>query len=182
MVQGECKRCGEREKVYMMEKYIGVKELKAKPMMLGEYNKYRGWEMPENENPNDEGYLVEYLDGGKPNHPGHTGYISWSPKDVFERAYRKTEGMTFGLAIEAMKKGAKVARKGWNGKGMFAVYQKGYPGGIEVNKQTAEVYGVPEGTVMKFRPYMQLKTAQNDCAMWAPSGSDALAEDWEIVV
>lgn len=36
------------------------------------------------------GYMVEYLDGGEPNHPNHKGYISWSPKDVFERAYFRT--------------------------------------------------------------------------------------------
>ena len=89
--------------------------------------------------------------------------------------------MNFGEAIEAMKSGSKIAREGWNGNGMFVVYQKGYPDGIKVNEQTADAYGVEEGTLMKFRPYMQLKTAQNDCAMWAPSGSDALAEDWNIV-
>ena len=91
------------------------------------------------------------------------------------------ENLDFGGAIAALKAGKKVARVGWNGKGMFGVYQKGYPEGIAVNKNTAEAYGVPEGTVMKFRPYMQLKTAQNDCAMWVPSVSDVLAEDWFIV-
>lgn len=37
-----------------MKKYIGTKQLKAKPMTLGEYNEYRGWKLPENENPNTE--------------------------------------------------------------------------------------------------------------------------------
>ena len=50
--------------------------------------------------------------------------------------------MTFGIAIEAMKKGNKVARRGWNGKGMFVVYQKAYPNGIPCNKQTAEAWGL----------------------------------------
>ena len=88
--------------------------------------------------------------------------------------------MNFGRALEILKGGGKVSREGWNGNGMFAVYQKGYPEGIAIDKQTAEAYGVSEGTVMKFRPYMQLKTAQNDCAMWVPSCSDILAEDWVI--
>ena len=70
-------------------KYRGVKELYATELTRGEYNKYRGWETPENENPEDLGYLVEYIDGGKPNHPEHRGYISWSPKDVFEKAYKR---------------------------------------------------------------------------------------------
>lgn len=57
----------------------------VKVMTRGEYNEFRGWTTPEDENPEDAGYLIEYLDGGKPNHPDHEGYISWSPKDVFDR-------------------------------------------------------------------------------------------------
>ena len=78
-------------------------------MTRGDYNIFRGWKIPENENPADEGYLVEYSDG----------YISWSPKKQFEEAYRLCDNMTFGLAIEALKKGLKVARKGWNGKKQY---------------------------------------------------------------
>lgn len=89
--------------------------------------------------------------------------------------------LTFGEALEEMKRGNKVARIGWNGKDMFAVYQKGYPNGIGANKNTAEAYGVEEGTMLKFRPYLQLKTAQDDIAMWTPSTSDILAEDWYLV-
>lgn len=74
-----------------MMNYIGVKAIKAKPMTLQAYNDYRGWELPEDEDGADHGYLVEYLDGGQTNHPDHEGYISWSPRGVFERAYRKTD-------------------------------------------------------------------------------------------
>ena len=69
--------------------YEGTKRVHARPMTRGEYNAYRGWEVPADENPADDGYLVEYLDGGKSNHPNHAGYISWSPKDVFERSYKE---------------------------------------------------------------------------------------------
>lgn len=72
--------------------YEGTKRLTARPMTRGAYNLYRGWECPADENPADTGYLVEYLDGGKPNHPAHAGYISWSPTDVFERAYKPVPG------------------------------------------------------------------------------------------
>lgn len=51
------------EKEGKMKKYIGTKMLEAKQMTRGEYNKYRGWTIPENENPDDEGYLVKYSDG-----------------------------------------------------------------------------------------------------------------------
>lgn len=70
-----------------MHTYIGTKIIQAKPMNRLEYNRYRGWELPSEENGGDPGYLVEYLDGGQANHPDHKGYISWSPKDVFEQAY-----------------------------------------------------------------------------------------------
>lgn len=68
--------------------YEGTKRLYAQPMTRGEYNAYRGWAIPADENPFDDGYLVEYVDGGKPNDPRHPGYISWSPRDVFERTYK----------------------------------------------------------------------------------------------
>ena len=69
-----------------MNKYLGTKEVLAKPMTRGEYNDYRGWQIPENEDPNEQGYLIEYQDGGKSKDSRHAGYISWSPADVFHRA------------------------------------------------------------------------------------------------
>ena len=74
-----------------MKKYVGTKKLKAIPMNKEEYCQYRQWEVSLNENPKEEGYLVEYLDGGKPNDERHLGYISWSPKDVFEKTYKLIE-------------------------------------------------------------------------------------------
>lgn len=70
-----------------MHTYIGTKIIQAKPMSRSEYNQYRGWALPADEDRSDEGFLVEYLDGGQSNHPDHKGYISWSPKEVFEQAY-----------------------------------------------------------------------------------------------
>lgn len=70
-----------------MKTYIGTKVLRATPMNRLEYNNVRGWTLPADKNGADEGYLVEYTDGGKPNTTTHAGYVSWSPKDVFERAY-----------------------------------------------------------------------------------------------
>lgn len=70
-----------------MDTYTGTKTVKATPMTLGDYNVLREWKIPENENPDAPGYLVEYQDGGKANHPMFKGYISWSPADVFEKSY-----------------------------------------------------------------------------------------------
>lgn len=164
-----------------MQQHIGVKLINAKPMTRAEYNILRGWELPVDENGADEGFLVEYLDGGQANHPDFTGYISWSPAGVFENAYRPTSGMSFGLAIEATKLGHKIARAGWNGKGMFVVYQKGYPEGIPCNKNTAEAFGLNEGDLFKVRPYLQMRCADGSHQMWLASQSDILEDDWMIV-
>lgn len=89
--------------------------------------------------------------------------------------------MTFGRAVEVMKKGKKVCRKGWNGKGMWVVLQKAYPDGIKINKNTAEATGIAEGTVCKFLPYLMMKTVDDEFVPWLVSQSDALAEDWQLV-
>lgn len=70
--------------------YRGTKRVLAWPMSRGDYNAYRGWTVPDDEDPSDAGFLVEYTDGGKQNHPKHAGYVSWSPADVFARSYQKT--------------------------------------------------------------------------------------------
>lgn len=150
-----------------MKNYIGVKQILAEPMNLGDYNKFKGWTIPENEDPNKEGYKVVYSDD----------YVSWSPKDAFEEAYKETSGLTFGLAVEAAKKGMKVARKGWNGSNMFAyiVPANSYPAATKIAK---EYWGE---NLVPYRAYWALKTAQEDVATWTPSGSDTLAEDWFIL-
>lgn len=152
--------------------YVGTKIIDAEPMTRGEYNKYRGWTIPANENPDDEGYLVQY----RPD-----GYISWSPKKVFEEAYKGVdEGMTFGGAIHMLKRGCRVARKGWNGKGMFVylVPAAKYPANRNKNKS---MVGMFPDDLVPYRAYLAIKTAQNDVCTWAPSVSDTLAEDWIVV-
>lgn len=67
--------------------YIGTKIVLAIAMNRLAYNAYRGWTLPADENGEDEGYLVEYTDGGAPNHAAHAGYISWSPKAQFDGGY-----------------------------------------------------------------------------------------------
>ena len=83
-----------------MKKYIGTKEIKAVPMNRQEYNDFRGWKLPDDENGKDEGYLIEYVDGGRANTPQYSGYISWSPRDVFERTYKSIETPLDRLYIE----------------------------------------------------------------------------------
>ena len=163
-----------------MQQYIGTKVINAKPMNRGGYNKFRGWDLPANENAEDEGYLVEYTDGGKPNIEGFSGYVSWSPKEQFDNAYRLTSSLSLGLAIEAMKKGLKVAREGWNGKGMFLYYvpANAYP----ASRNTLETLkGMFENDMVPYGAYIAMKTAQNNVVPWLASQTDMLADDWRIV-
>lgn len=70
-----------------MKTYIGTKAVHAEPMTRAAYNTLRGWELPADEDGDDEGYLVEYADEQRPNTIYYQGYVSWSPKDVFEKSY-----------------------------------------------------------------------------------------------
>jgi hypothetical protein len=163
-----------------MKTYIGTKIINAKPMNRADYNVFRGWQLPADENGADEGYLVEYTDGGQGNTVAYKGYVSWSPKEQFEKAYRETAGLTFGLALEALQLGHKVARAGWNGKGMFLYYVPAntYPAS---RNEHGTMLGVFEGDMVPYGAYIAMKTAQNNVVPWLASQTDVLAEDWSVV-
>ena len=150
-----------------MQTYIGNKVINAKPMTRLEYNKFRGWKLPENENGNDLGYLVEYVDGGLAN------YVSWSPAEVFDREYRPTSEMSFGVALVLLKSGHKVARKGWNGKDMFLFAIAGGAWNFET-----DIDGVDD---IETLPFTCMKTADDKLVPWLASQTDMLSEDWTIV-
>lgn len=208
--------------------YIRMHQVEAEPMTRGDYNKFRGWTTPADENPADEGYIVKYPDG----------YVSWCPKAQFENnafsdakdapfrsipdpdqllmllrifhderysncscdeksmrlvnAYyneyvgRPSGFMTFGMAIEAMKRGKKVARRGWNGKGMWLCVPlcdgpKEIPATGIWGKPNAE-YAEQNGGTVKVMPYVTMKTADGSIVIgWLASQTDMLAEDWAVV-
>lgn len=87
--------------------------------------------------------------------------------------------MDIGKAIGKMKKGLKVSREGWNGKGMFLYYvaENSYP--VDRNKNSA-VQGVFEGDMVPYSAYIAMKTAQGVVSPWFASQFDLLAEDWEV--
>ena len=161
-----------------MKTFYGTKKLRATPLCLGAYNQLRGWKMPQGEDPAEPGYLVEYLDGGRQNHSEFEGYISWSPKAVFEAAYQPTDAMNFGHAIQALKDGLKVARSGWNGKGMFLYLVPGST--FTVNRPP--LLGIyPEGTPIWYHAHIDMKTSNGMCVPWLASQTDMLANDWMVV-
>jgi hypothetical protein len=89
------------------------------------------------------------------------------------------EGKTdFGQAIDWLKAGRKVAREEWNGKGMYITLKPGYPNGIVVNEVTQKAHNIPEGTIITYCPYLEMKTADNKLVPWLASQTDILADDW----
>ena len=74
-----------------------------------------------------------------------------------------TNTMNFGQAIEALKQGKRVARTGWNGKGMHLELQR------------------PDAHSKMTLPYIFMYTAQGDNVPWLASQTDMLSEDWVTV-
>ena len=89
--------------------------------------------------------------------------------------------MDFGMAIIALKRGECVARKGWNGKGMFLTLQGSseVTGELMRNKGAKNYYGT---STVKICPHIDMKAADGSYVVgWLASQTDMLAEDWEIV-
>lgn len=121
--------------------------------------------IPRSMEPEEDGYKVRYPDG----------YESFSPKQVFEEAYRPTDGMSFGLAIEAAKKGMKIARAGWNGKNQHVepacCISYLTKGGFHVNVN----HNAIGNNVLAFVGTSGVQLG------WLASQADMLADDWMIV-
>lgn len=154
-----------------MKQYIGTKIIEAEPAyrcMDGHGHITITDDLPvafPNFPSVEDGYRVRYADG----------YVSWSPKEAFEEAYRPTDAMNFGLAIEAAKRGAKIARRGWNGKGQYVELASAIsyvtPGGETVNAEH-------EAIVNRAFAFVGSSGVQMG---WLASQADMLADDWHIV-
>lgn len=108
------------------------------------------------------------------------------PRAVFLEKYRPARAgeLTFGEAIEALKRGAKVAREGWNGKGMWLALSPGHQA-LEANKFWAgpnRKYAEQAGGSVEVLPSITIKTADGKILMgWLASQTDMLAEDWRVI-
>ena len=135
-----------------MKQFIGTKIIKAELMTRNEFAQFKGQERESGEDM--AGYKVVYPDG----------YVSWSPQEVFEEAYRLMDGdMNFGLAIEAMKKGKKVTRLHWNAPNQFLKLQ------------------TPDANSKMNLPYIYISTVSGQLVPWLASQTDMLEDDWMIV-
>lgn len=88
------------------------------------------------------------------------------------------EPINFGDALDLLKAGFKVARTGWNGKGMFLFLVPGST--FKVNRPP--LLGIyPEGTEITYRPHIDMRTADGEIVPWLASQSDLIEEDWVAV-
>jgi hypothetical protein len=71
--------------------------------------------------------------------------------------------LDIGEAVDALKAGRRVARQGWNGKGLWLEMQR------------------PDAHSKMTLPYVFMHTAQGDLVPWLCSQTDLLADDWVIV-
>lgn len=71
--------------------------------------------------------------------------------------------MDFSKALDALKRGERLQRVGWNGQGMWV-------------RQALPYYGSSASV-----PYLFLRTATDERVPWTPSQTDLFAEDWQIV-
>ena len=126
-----------------MQKFIGTKIIHAEE---GKAPKRSG-DHPEG----TDGYRVRYPDG----------YESWSPASAFEESYRPINGMSFGLAIDAMKNGSKVRLPNWSEE-VFIELQ------------------VPTGLSKMTAPYFYV-TSRFGAVPWIPTMIEMLSDEWVLI-
>lgn len=80
------------------------------------------------------------------------------------------ETFDFGGALDVLRNGSKVARLGWNGKGMWLL----------LVDQKCAGYSVSDDDVddLRLLPWIGMKTADDGFVPWLASQTDVLATDW----
>ena len=165
-----------------LRKYIGTKIVEARPMNEIDAE-YIGYACKNSDKHKwRDGYHVRYI-----NSDG-SFYDSWSPKDVFEKAYHEVKGINFGEVIEALKAGLAVRRKGWNGKGLFVVKQVPahitadiIPNMQSLPQSAKNLLMSRENPYIDYTNQMLIINPDGRADSWVPSVSDVFAEDWEVV-
>ena len=92
-----------------------------------------------------------------------------------------TKNLDFSYALCFLKEGYRVARAGWNGKGMFLYYVPAvyYPA---QRNEYGTMLGVFPNDMVPYGAYIAMKTAQNNVVPWLASQTDMLADDWVVLV
>lgn len=171
----------------------------AKPMTRNEYCDITGNKIPAGADPDAPGFMIVNANISECNVEGFDGFVSWLPLDAFGEVYNPLAtpinveinakySLSFSSALEWLKQGKRVARNGWNGKGMFLMMVKGE----SVTEQINDCYGDPnryevgqdgyeKGQSIPVLDAIYMKTADNKLVPWVASQTDMLSEDWTVV-
>lgn len=84
----------------------------------------------------------------------------------------KNNSLDFSTALELLKKGLKVARKGWNGRKMFLFLIDGTAWDLDFD---ASLWGDTKA------PFIAMKTADSKIVPWVASQTDMLSDDWIVI-
>lgn len=88
------------------------------------------------------------------------------------------DNLNFGQALDGLKKGARMTRRGWNGKDQFIFLVPGST--FKVNRPP--LLGIyEEGVEINYGPHIDIKTVSGMIVPWIASQTDVLAEDWREV-
>lgn len=87
--------------------------------------------------------------------------------------------MTFGEALEALQSGGRVARSGWNDKGMWLVLVPGSRITVSEGRPLGDAAPELVGRTMTYRAHIDMKTVDGAIVPWVASQIDLLAEDWQ---
>ena len=136
-----------------MSEYIRQNCVTAVPMTYGEYKaKNPGATDYKNQPTDAKGYEATYC----------TGYKAWIPKAHFERTSRPVDGLTFGMAVEAMRHGERVARRKWDLLKKWLVIQFS----TDPAKSSLETICL---------------ASSGESYPWIPSSADLLSDDWRVI-
>jgi hypothetical protein len=89
--------------------------------------------------------------------------------------------MNFGEALDALLRGLKVARSGWNGRGMWLVLVPGSTITVSEGRPLGDAAPELVGQQVQYRPHLDMKTVDGEIVPWVASQSDLLATDWFVL-
>ncbi len=109
-----------------------------------------------------------------------------------------TKNLNFGEAIKALHEGKRVAREGWNGKGLFVFMQvpatisgevvpkmQSLPQSVKdefiKRRDGQDTDGILKAVEINYKNQLAIVNPDNTINGWTPSGSDALSNDWCIL-
>ena len=174
-----------------LNEFAGTKTVGAVPMTRGEYNELRKWDLPADENKDDEGYLI-YEPDAEPNCEGFESYITWTTKEIFEKTFRGARELPFSSALHiAETTGKRIARSSWTENGLedeevnqwvcIAEGTDSLPADKFWNRNS-RAFAEKNGGSAPVLSYLILKTPKDAISMgWSPSQEDTLAKDWLVL-